>query len=165
MQQGAGECGEVEYFLTLVERLDVDRADGNGFFFEGCDDLGQVGAAADEDCDAPGLGDDTAGLVADGLAVRGKRLCEPLAGDTGDFAAIAAGLQPAKLRGGERGWGVLLRAGAGDGVDVPDDSIRGGRCGEGRLRGFVRECIRFGATVLAGEDEWEIGVAASGSLR
>ena len=60
MQQGAGEGGEVEDLLPLVEGVDLDGAEGEFavpvLSSKGGDDLGEVVAAADEDGDRPGFG-------------------------------------------------------------------------------------------------------------
>ncbi len=51
MEEGAGEGAEVEEFLALEEALDFDGAEGDAMVAEERDDLGEVGAGADENGD------------------------------------------------------------------------------------------------------------------
>src|SRR5208283_1044933 len=91
VEQGAGERGEVEDFLSLAERLDLDGAEGDCIFLFQCrNNLSEVIAAAHQDGDLPGIG-----------AARREGLREPLAYDAADFERVAAGLLLLELGGGE----------------------------------------------------------------
>ena len=91
MEQGAGERGEVEDFLSLAERLDLDCAEGDCIFLFQCgDDLVEVIAAANQDGDLPGIG-----------AARREGLREPFAGDAADLQGVAEGLLLLELCRGE----------------------------------------------------------------
>ncbi len=100
VEEGAGEGGEVEDLLALVEGFDLDGAEGNagigggrfGLAAKGGDDLGEVVAAADQDGEGPGLG-----------AAGREGFGEPGAGDVEDFFGFAAGLLLAAI-GLRRGW-------------------------------------------------------------
>jgi hypothetical protein len=63
MEQGAGEREEIEEFLALGQMFDIDGTERDLSVAEQRDDLGKMGASADEDGDAVfgagslGLGD------------------------------------------------------------------------------------------------------------
>jgi hypothetical protein len=63
VEQGAGECEEIEEFLALGQMFDIDGAERDLVAAEQRDDLGKMSAGADEDGDTVfgagslGLGD------------------------------------------------------------------------------------------------------------
>ena len=105
MEQSAGKRDEIEDLLALGEGLDLDGAEGELGAAERGDDLGEVVAGAHEDGDAPGLGDLSAGFVADGPGGRWEGAGEPVGGDARDGAGVKLGLS-----GGEIGRAQLAAA-------------------------------------------------------
>jgi hypothetical protein len=108
VEQGAGERGEVEDLLALIEGLDLDRAewDTAGVSvlvveqIEGGNDLDEVVADAHQDGDAPWLGDLISGLIPDGFAANGKALVDPVVCDAANLKRVVACLALTELSGG-----------------------------------------------------------------